>query len=53
MSKYLLKKDEERAYCAICKKSFIRKKGNKRKTCSNKCAIKLRSKTNRQKKGEE
>lgn len=42
--KYLLrKKDEEKAVCVVCKKTFIRKKGRNTKTCSDKCARRLRN----------
>ena len=45
MSKYLLRENEEKAVCVVCKKTFIRKKGSKSKTCSKKCANRLASRT--------
>lgn len=48
--KYNLKKDEERARCVMCNKSFAKKKGSKIKTCSKKCAHRLGAITKRKNK---
>lgn len=47
--KYLIRDNEEKAVCLVCKKTFIRKKGSKTKTCSKKCANRLASKTKKTK----
>lgn len=43
--KYLLRDNEKKAICVVCKKTFITKKSSKRKTCSKKCANKLAYRT--------
>lgn len=51
MSKYLLRKNEERLVCVVCNKTFIRKKGSRTKTCSKKCGHRLSAITRRNKYG--